>query len=267
MRHARGDNVRMRLGGDDRQTMGMGWWRGPWTATRLVNASGVLLAFGGAAFGVGTVMHPSGTHPPGVADLVDPSYAFWHVAAALGLAAIGAALSGMIAFQVRATGSATTADVVGYVLAATGAFAQAGINYADGLTLGAVAKVIPKVFDLNGELFGAPQLAGAAALASTTFAVGLVALGGAGAFRGALPRLPLIGLMVGGFLYGVPVQPASPLPRWVVEAGAMAIGVASITLGRWIWQGGPRRGRLPPLPRDRSTSTSDRADDARSRHP
>jgi hypothetical protein len=249
----------MRVDGNAGRASDKSWGREPWTADRLINTSGVLLAFGGAAFGFGTLMHPSGTHPPVVADLVDPSYAFWHVVAAMGLAAIGAALSGVIAFQVRARGSATIADVIGYLLAATGAFAHAGINYTDGLTLGAIATVIPKVFDLNGELFGAPQLARVSAFASTTFTLGLVVLGGAGVVRAALPRGALIALMIGGFLYGVPVQPASPLPWWIVEAGALAIGFAAIMLGRRIWQGGPRPSRLPPLPRERPAPNGDRA--------
>lgn len=253
---ARGDNLRMRARSTVGRQSGTPWWRGPWTANRLIAASGVLLAFGGASLGFATVMHPSGTHPPVVADLIDPSYAFWHVASAIGLAAIGASLAGVIAYQVRATGTASIVEVVGYPLAATGAAAQAGINFADGLTLGAVAHVIPKVFDLNGELHGAPQLAPASALAATTFALGLVALGGAGAFRGALPRGPLIALMVGGLMYGVPVQPASPLPWWVVEVGGATIGAASIMLGRWIWQGGPTPSRLPPLPRDRAGTSA-----------
>ncbi len=257
--YVRGDNVTMRVDGNPGQASDDPQWRRSWTADRLVNSSGVLLAFGGAAFGLGTLMHPSGTHPPVVADLVDPSYAFWHVVAAIGLAAIGAALSGVIAFQVRASGSATTTDVIGYVLAATGAFAHAGLNYSDGLTLGAIAAVIPKVFDLNGELFGAPQLAGVSAFASTTFSLGLVALGGAGVLRAALPRSAFVALMIGGLLYGVPVQPASPLPWWIVEAGALAIGSAAILLGRWIWQGGPRPSRLPPLPREQSTPKGDEA--------
>ena len=230
------------------------WWRGPWTAHRLIAASGVLLAFGGASLGFATVMHPSGAHPPVVADLADPSYAFWHVASAIGLAAIGASLAGVIAYQVRATGTASIVEVVGYPLAAAGAAAQAGINFADGLTLGAVAQVVPKVFDLNGELHGAPQLAPASALAATAFALGLVALSSAGLFRGVLPRGPLLAIMIGGLMYGVPVQPASPLPWWVVEMGGVSIGAASVILGRWIWQGGPRPSRLPPLPRERPTT-------------
>jgi hypothetical protein len=197
-------------------------------------------------------MHPSGTHPPIVADLVDPSYAFWHVTAAIGLAGIAGALAGVIAFQVRAPGSMTILDVIGYAMSTTGAVAHAGMQYADGLTLGAVAKVVPKVFDLNGELYGAPHLAPASALAATAFAVGLVMIGGSAAYRGALPRLPLVALMVGGILYGVPVQPASPFPWWFVEAGGVAVGGASILIGRYIWQGGPRMSRLPPLPRDPS---------------
>lgn len=237
-------------------------WAGPWTADRLIAMSGVLLAFGGASLAFATVMHPSGTHPPVVADLVDPSYAFWHVASAIGLAAIGASLAGIVAFQVRALGTATLLDVVGYPLAATGAVAQAGINFADGLILSAVAQVVPKVFDLNGELHGAPQLAPATALAATSFAAGLVAIGGAGAFRGALPRGPLLALTVGGLLYGVPVQPASPAPWWIVEVGGVSIGVASIVIGRWIWQGGPKPSRLPPLPRGGTTSFTASNDEA-----
>ena len=88
---------------------------------------------------------------------------------------------------------------------------------------------------------------------------GLVALGGAGVLRAALPRSAFVALMIGGLLYGVPVQPASPLPWWIVEAGALAIGSAAILLGRSIWQGGPRPSRLPPLPREQSTPKGDEA--------
>jgi hypothetical protein len=196
-----------------------------------------------------------------VADLIEPSYTAWHVVSGFGLAAIGASLAGIIAFQVRTLGTATVLDVVGYLVAAIGAFAQAGINFADGLVLSAVARVVPKVFDLNGDLHGAPQLAGISALAATSFAAGLVAIGGSGAIRGALPREPLLALSIGGLLYGVPVQPASPLPWWMVEVGGACIGVASLLLGRWIWQGGPTPSRLPPLPRDRTSAQTERDDD------
>jgi hypothetical protein len=253
--HVRGDNLRMRADGDRKRSSANRWWRGPWTSDRLIAASGVLLAVGGASLGVATVMHPTGTHPPVVAELIDPSYAFWHVVGAFGLAAIGASLAGLIAFQVRATGSATIVDVVGYLLGAIGASTHAAMHFADGLTLGAVAQVVPKVFDLNGELHGAPQLAGVSAFAATTLALGLVVLSGAGVFRGVLPRGPLLALMVGGLMYGVPVQPASPVPWWAVEAGGVMIGAASIALGRLIWQGGPKPSRLPPLPRDRASLT------------
>ncbi|MSQ43896.1 MAG: hypothetical protein EXR45_06780 [Chloroflexi bacterium] len=241
----------------------MKWWARawhlavtPWPAERVFRLAGLCMITGGILVGTGAFGHPHDRHPPSPSELVSSSYEAWHVISALGFMSLCVGFPGVTGFQMRVAGHLGSVDVAGTLLLLVGCTLQAATQLADGLVFGAVAAIVPRVFELNGPLFGGTPLAGVATLSGIVFAAGSVSFGLGAVARGALPRRGTAAVMAGGVLLAVPVQPASPVPWWIVVAGSILLGAGSAAIGQWLWQGGPRPSRLLPLPPIRTAQPS-----------
>ncbi len=224
----------------------------PWPAERVFRLAGLCMIIGGILVGTGALGHPYDRHPPSPSEIVSSSYVAWHVISGLGFISLCVGFAGVSGFQMRVAGHLGSVDVAGIFLLFIGCTFQAAAQLADGLVFAAVATIVPRVFELNGSLFGGTPLAGLASLAGIAFASGSVLFGIGAIARGALPRRSTAAVMAGGVLIAVPVQPASPVPWWIVVAGTVLLGAGSAAIGQWLWQGGPRPSRLVPLPPVRS---------------
>ncbi len=220
----------------------------PWPAERVFRLAGLCMIIGGILVGTGALGHPHDRHPPSPSEIVSSSYVAWHVISALGFISLCVGFTAATGFQLGIVGHLGSVDVAGISLLFIGCTFQAATQLADGLVFASVATIVPRVFELNGPLFGGTPLAGLASLAGISFASGSVLFGIGAIARGALPRRSTAAVMAGGVLIAVPVQPASPVPWWIVVAGAVLLGAASAAIGQWFWQGGPRPSRLVPLP-------------------
>ncbi len=243
----------------------MDWWAQawhiavtPWPSDRVFRLAGFCMTAGGILVGIGACGHPYDRHPPSPSEIVSSSYATWHVISALGFVCMCIGFAGVAAFQMRVAGHLATVDVAGVVLLVVGCTFKAASQLADGLVFGAVAAIVPRLFELNGPLFGGTPLSGLSSLADVSFASGSVLFGIGAIVRGALPQRGTVAVMAGAVLLAVPVQPASPIPWWSVVAGALLLGAGSAAIGQWLWQGGPRPSRLVRLPpaRDPRSSSS-----------
>ena len=233
----------------------MNWWARawhvavtPWPAERVFRVAGLCMITGGILVGTGAFGHPYGRHPPSPSEIVSSSYAAWHVISALGFISLCVGFSGVTAFQMRVAGHLGSVDIAGLVLFIVGGTFQAAAQLADGLVFGTVASIVPRLFELNGPLFGGTPLSGLSSLAGISFASGSVFFGIGAIARGVLPRRGTSAVMSGAVLLAVPVQPSSPIPWWIVVAGAVLLGAGSSAIGQWLWRGGPRPSRLVPLP-------------------
>jgi hypothetical protein len=191
-------------------------------------AAAALMA-GGLMLGYAYISHPAEATPE---VLASPSWITIH---ALFLGSIGAGLLGATGLYLRNATQTGLLGLAGFLSVFAGMMLIAGLDYYEVLIAPRLAAEFPEVI----ARYGAGDAMGAVAvvfpLSGLLTVAGFAILGYVTLRRGALPRLPLLALIVTSIAFGIGLSPVASIAVARVTAGLF--GLALIWVGASYWRG------------------------------
>ena len=197
------------------------------TTETLHRLAAAALMAGGLILGYAYISHPAEMTPEGIAS------ASWIVIHALFMGSLMAGLLGATGLYLRTATQSGLLGLAGYLSVFVGMILIAGLDYYEFLIAPQLATEFPDVI----ARYGAGDAMGAVAfvfpLSGSLTVAGFAILGFVTLRSGALPRWPLLALIVTAVAFGVGLSPVAGIAIARVTAGLFGLALIWVGAGYW----------------------------------